>query len=120
MKAFDGFLEEERFLLVVLAGRHRLIDASMQHDLHLTVIRWLQQDRIHIHFGFDAGGFRLDYLSSADFAAISADVGIQCHVLGFEWCDANPTLPQDPAQCGNQYTLTVMCSPTHAHQTSHP
>ena len=91
----------------------------MQHHLNLPIVCRFQEDRIHVTFGFDARRFGLGCLGSADFAAVAAHVGIQRHILRFEWRDSNPALIQDPAQRRSKDAFAGMRSGSHDHQILH-
>ena len=77
MEAFERLLEEELFPGVILGRSHCPMNAPVQDNLHLPIGRRLQQDRIHIRFGFDARSFGLHGLSPADFTAVAANIRIQ-------------------------------------------
>ena len=73
METLQDFLKEERFLLVVLRGCHRSINPAVQYNLNLTIRVWLEQNRIHVRFRFNARGFGLGDLSASYFTAVPAD-----------------------------------------------
>src|SRR5437867_4637838 len=118
VKAFKRLLEEERLALVVFVGRHRSVHPAVQDNLNLSTSRWLQQDWIHVRFGFDARSFGLCHLSPANFAAVATHKRIQRHVLRLEWRHTHATLLQEPAQRGHKNALPRVRSCPNNHQTA--
>ena len=58
--------------------------AALDHDLAAGLALGLQQHRVHVHGGRDAGRPRLQRLGPADLAAIGGDGGVVRHVLRLE------------------------------------
>ena len=89
----------------VVPGSGGVEGAAHEDNLGGMVGLWLEQDRVHFHAGFDAGGLGLDGLGAADFAAVGGDVGVVGHILGLEGGDTEPVLAEDAAQRRNQDAL---------------
>jgi hypothetical protein len=108
VETFERRFEKEWFAFVIVMGRHGAVHATMQYDLNLAIVRRLQENRVHVRFGFNACSFCLNNLSPADFTAVAANVRIQRHVLRFEGRDTNSTLSQNAAQRRDKDALAGM------------
>ncbi len=80
------------FQLQVVHGPGRCIRTAHQDHLRPLVSLRLEQDWIHLHLGFNAGGLGLDRLGPADLATVRGDVGVFGLVLGLDCRDTKRVL----------------------------
>ena len=110
---------EGGFQVEIVASAGRGQGTAHQHDLGMAVRFRFEQDRVHFHPGFNAGGLGLDRLGSADFAAIRRDVGVIRHVLRLERRNAQPILPEYATQRRYQHALAdVGCRALHHYHSA--
>ena len=79
--------------------------AAVDDHLGGHVTAGLEQDRVHVDAGRQAGGLGLEHLCPADLAAVGCDAGVQGHVLGLEGGHAPAVLMQDAAEGGGEHAL---------------
>ena len=82
----------------VLPGPHVAAHPAVHDNLRAHIRGGLQQNGIHQHRGFNAGGLRLYDLRPAHFQPLLRDEGVERHILGFKGCHPVAVLMQDPAQ----------------------
>ena len=81
---------------------------SEQNDLRAGISRRFQKHRIHFDAGQGPGRLRLRHRRAAHLAAVLRHIGIERHILRFEWRDAFPVLLQNPAKSRRQNAFPHM------------
>ena len=90
---------------VVLGRGEGLPGAAEQHHLRARVPLRLQEDRVHLDGGVDAGRLGLDRLGAPNLAAVGGDGRVERHVLRLEGRDAQPRPAEEPAEPGDDEAL---------------
>jgi hypothetical protein len=94
------------FRTEVVSGALHPTHLSADDDLAGPALR-LEQDRIHVDRGLDAGGLGLCELGAADLTASRTHRRVVRHVLGFEGRDAQPAPGEQAAESGDQRALAT-------------
>ena len=101
----EGGLARDALVLVISARIEVRNRASVDDDLRVALAGGLEEYRVHVGHGIDAGGRRLRRLRPPDLAAIGRDRAVERHVLGLEGGDAHAPPCQHAAQTGHHRAL---------------
>ena len=118
-KTVENGFHETRLPGLVFPRLRRADDAALHHNLRADLALGLQQHRIHVDAGGNAGRARLQRLGAADLAAIRRDGGIVRHVLRLEGPDLQTLAREDPAQARHQKRLAHIGAGALDHQSAH-
>ena len=78
---FRNHRHEARLIFVIFHRRHAADRLALHHDLAASIAFRLEQDRVHVHAGQNAGRLRLHGLRSPDLEAVGGDGRVERHVL---------------------------------------
>ena len=81
------------------------VNAPLHHDLGADFALRLEQHRIHVNAGRDAGRARLQCLRTSDLAAVRGHGGVVRHVLGLERPHLEAAVRQSPGEAGDHQRL---------------
>ena len=105
VEALDDHGPERRRQASIAAPVETCDGAAAHDDLRALVGFGLQQDRVHVDGGLDAGGGRLHGLRPADLAAVRGHGGVERHVLRLERRHAVAGAREDSTQGGGEQAL---------------
>ena len=93
---------------------------ALHHHLGAVLALGLEQDRVHVDAGFDAGGTGLQRLGAADLAPVARDRGVVGHVLRLEGAHLEPARRIGAAQARDEQGLADVGAGALKHQGRRP